>query len=202
MIGDVEYLSNQRTNQRARCEMSGWRLWMALCGVLLSVGAMLAMSVSGAEPPRKVLRHLVLYKFKDSVQPEQVQEVIDAFGALPSKINTIIGYEQGTNVSQEGKSDGLTYCFLVTFASEKDLNDYIAHPAASGVCESRARSPGEGRRLRFLGCPVGRTVKIKWRGMCSTGGIASFSAQGPGQVTRFRSRRRARECRSRPSLRQ
>ncbi len=109
--------------------MSGWRLWMAPCGVLLSVGAVLALSVSGAEPPRKVLRHIVLYKFKDSVKPEQVQEVIDAFNALPTKINTIIGYEHGTNVSHEGKSDGLTHCFLVTFASEKDLSDYIAHPA-------------------------------------------------------------------------
>jgi heme-degrading monooxygenase HmoA len=109
--------------------MANWRRWMAPCGVLLSVGAMLAMSASGAEPPRKVLRHIVLYKFKESVTPEQVQEVIEAFSALPKKINTIIGYEHGPNVSHEGKSDGLTYGFVVTFASEKDLSDYIAHPA-------------------------------------------------------------------------
>jgi hypothetical protein len=32
-------------------------------------------------------------------------------------------------VSREGKSDGLTHCFLVTFASEKDRDDYINHPA-------------------------------------------------------------------------
>ena len=109
--------------------MSDWRMWVAQGGVLLSVTAMLAMSVSGAEPPRKVLRHIVLYKFKDDVKPEQIQEVIAAFNALPSKITTIIGYEHGLNVSHEGKSDGLTHCFLVTFASEKDRDDYIAHPA-------------------------------------------------------------------------
>ena len=109
--------------------MSDWRIWIAQCGVLLSVTAMVAMSVSAAEPPRKVLRHVVLYKFKDDVKEEQIQEVIDAFNALPSKIDTIIGYEHGTNVSHEGKSEGLTHCFLVTFANEKDRDAYIAHPA-------------------------------------------------------------------------
>ena len=92
--------------------MSDWRLWIAQGGVLFSVTAMVAMTVSGAEPPRKVLRHIVLYKFKDDVKPAQIEEVIAAFNALPSKIDTIIGYEHGINVSREGKSEGLTHCFL------------------------------------------------------------------------------------------
>jgi heme-degrading monooxygenase HmoA len=109
--------------------MSDWRMWIVKGGMLLSVTALMAMSVSGAEPPRKVLRHIVLYKFKPEVKDEQVQEVIAAFNALPSKIDTIIGYEHGLNVSHEGKSDDLTHCFVVTFASEKDRDDYIKHPA-------------------------------------------------------------------------
>ncbi|WP_437207189.1 Dabb family protein [Planctomicrobium sp. SH664] len=33
------------------------------------------------------------------------------------------------NVSPEGKSDGLTHAFLVTFRSEADRDVYLNHPA-------------------------------------------------------------------------
>lgn len=75
------------------------------------------------------LRHLVLYKFKPEITPAQVQEVIDAFAALPSKIDTIVSLEHGPNVSTEGKSDGLTYGFLVTFADTAGRDKYLKHPA-------------------------------------------------------------------------
>lgn len=77
----------------------------------------------------KVLRHIVMYQFKPEVTPAQLQEIVDAFAALPKKVNTIIGFEHGTNVSKEGKSEGFTHVFVVTFKNEKDLTDYIAHPA-------------------------------------------------------------------------
>ena len=77
----------------------------------------------------KVLRHIVMYKFKDNVQPAQVQEVSDAFALLPKKIPLIIGFEHGTNVSKEGKSEGFTHVFVVTFKNEADRDAYIAHPA-------------------------------------------------------------------------
>jgi hypothetical protein len=82
-----------------------------------------------APAAEKVLRHIVLYKFKDSVTPAQVQEVVAAFGGLPKKVNTIIDYEAGTNVSNEGKSEGFTHAFVVTFKNEKDLAAYLVHPA-------------------------------------------------------------------------
>jgi hypothetical protein len=77
----------------------------------------------------KVLRHIVMYKFKPESTPAQVQEVIDAFGGLPKKIDKIIGYEAGANVSQEGKSEGFTHAFVVTFKNEADLAAYLVHPA-------------------------------------------------------------------------
>jgi hypothetical protein len=82
-----------------------------------------------AEAEGRVLRHLVLYKFKADATPAQVQQVIDAFSGLPKKIDTIIGFEHGPNVSPEGKSDGLTYCFNVTFRDEKGRDAYLVHPA-------------------------------------------------------------------------
>src|SRR5215211_7247326 len=60
----------------------------------------------------KVLRHVVMYKFKDGISSAHVQEVIDAFAGLPKKVDTIIGFEHGTNVSKEGKSEGFTHIFV------------------------------------------------------------------------------------------
>jgi hypothetical protein len=85
--------------------------------------------LTAAESEGRVLRHLVLYKFKDQTTPAQVQQVIDAFSALPKKIDAIAGLEHGPNVSPEGKSDGLTYCFMVTFRDEKGRDAYLIHPA-------------------------------------------------------------------------
>jgi hypothetical protein len=74
-------------------------------------------------------RHVVLFKFKDSATPEQVKAVEEAFKALPSKINTIVSLEWGTNVSPEGKNDGYTHCFFVTFNDKAGVEVYLPHPA-------------------------------------------------------------------------
>lgn len=78
---------------------------------------------------KKMLRHMVLYKFKDDLKPAQVQEVVDAFAALPGKIDSIASFEHGTNVSPEGKSEGLTHAFVVTFRDEAGRDAYLVHPA-------------------------------------------------------------------------
>jgi hypothetical protein len=88
-----------------------------------------AVESFAAEPSGKLLRHIVLYKFKDDLPPAQLQEVIAAFAALPKKIDTIAGFEHGTNVSPEGKSEGFTHVFVVTFRNEKDRDAYLQHPA-------------------------------------------------------------------------
>jgi hypothetical protein len=82
-----------------------------------------------ASAAEKVLRHVVLYKFKDDLSAAKLQEVVDAFAGLPKKVNTIIGFEHGTNVSKEGKSEGFTHAFVVTFKNEADLAAYLVHPA-------------------------------------------------------------------------
>src|SRR5580698_3147849 len=79
---------------------------------------------TAADKPARLLRHIVLYKFKDNQTPAQIQEVVDAFAALPSKIDTVVGLRYGTNVSEENKSEGLTHCFLVTFRDEKGRDAY------------------------------------------------------------------------------
>jgi heme-degrading monooxygenase HmoA len=94
---------------------------------------LLAWQMTTAQPtatkPGKVLRHIVLYKFKDEVKEPEIQEVINTFSELPKKIDGIVGFEHGPNVSTEGKSEGLTYCFVVSFESEAARDKYLKHPA-------------------------------------------------------------------------
>jgi len=76
-----------------------------------------------------MIRHIVMYQFRDDLTPAEVQEVIDAFIGLPLKVPNVIGFEWGTNVSNEGKSEGLTHAFVLTFPDAKALGVYIDHPA-------------------------------------------------------------------------
>ncbi|AZQ58772.1 Dabb family protein [Maribacter sp. MJ134] len=75
-----------------------------------------------------VLRHVVLFKFKDGTAPEDIKKVEDAFSALPSKIPEIKGYEWGINNSPESLNKGLTHCFFLTFENEEDRGIYLPHP--------------------------------------------------------------------------
>jgi hypothetical protein len=96
---------------------------------------LLIMTVTAAatnaqqETKGKELRHVVLFKFKDDSSPEDVKKVEDAFRALPSKIKEVKDFEWGTNNSPENINQGFTHCFFVTFASEKDREVYLPHPA-------------------------------------------------------------------------
>ena len=77
----------------------------------------------------KLLRHVVLFKFKEDASAAGVKSVEDAFMGLKGKINTIKDVEWGLNSSPEKLNEGLTHCFFVTFASDKDRDDYLVHPA-------------------------------------------------------------------------
>ena len=69
-----------------------------------------ALSVAGAsraedaKEPEKVLRHAVFFKFKDGTSDEDIKKVVDAFDALPKKIDSIKGYERGKQFSQIGRA--------------------------------------------------------------------------------------------------
>lgn len=76
----------------------------------------------------KELKHAVFFKFKDDAAPEDVKKVENAFAALPSKIDSIKAFEWGKNNSPEGKDDGFTHCFMVTFDSEEGRDIYLPHP--------------------------------------------------------------------------
>lgn len=81
-----------------------------------------------AEADQKLLRHVVLFKFKESATEADIKSVEDAFMALPGKIPEIKDLEWGTNNSPEGLAKDFTHCFFLTFASEEDRAVYLPHP--------------------------------------------------------------------------
>lgn len=86
-------------------------------------------SSAAASATDPLLRHVVLFKFKDDATEAQVKAIEEAFRQLPGQIPEIVDFEWGTDVSVEGKSHGFTHCFLVSFADDAGREVYLPHPA-------------------------------------------------------------------------
>ena len=94
--------------------------------------AMAAWQLVAADAPRqseKLLRHVVLFKFKPESTPEEIQKVVTAFAALPKQItrSSISNGEPtwGWRILRQG----FTHCFLVTFRSAETRDAYLVDPA-------------------------------------------------------------------------
>ena len=108
------------------------RLGMLLCLITLSV---LQAVAQNQKESQKLLRHVVIFSFKEGSTPDQIKTVTDAFAALPKKITEIKAFEWGTNNSPENLNQGFTHCFFVSFASEKDREIYLPHPEHKAFVE-------------------------------------------------------------------
>ena len=75
-----------------------------------------------------VLRHVVLFKFKEGTSTSDLHSITTAFSELSNKIDKIKDFEWGLNNSPEGLEKGFTHCFLVTFRSDADRDSYLPHP--------------------------------------------------------------------------
>jgi stress responsive alpha/beta barrel protein len=74
------------------------------------------------------VRHIVAFKFKPDASADHIQQITDAFRALPGKIPGIVSMEDGTNNSPEGKNHGCTHVYLLTFADAAARDAYLPHP--------------------------------------------------------------------------
>jgi len=77
----------------------------------------------------KLLRHVVIFKFKDSSSEQDIKKVAETFAALYGKVPQVKAFEWGINNSPEHLNEGFTHCFMLTFSSEKDLAEYQLDPA-------------------------------------------------------------------------
>ncbi len=75
-----------------------------------------------------MLRHVVLIRFQPGTPAAAIAEVEAAFAGLAARIPTIQALEWGTNCSPEGKDQGFTHCFFLTFAGAVERDAYLPHP--------------------------------------------------------------------------
>ncbi len=101
-------------------------------GMLLALFAVLAvvygLPATSKTASTQFVRHMVSVKFKETTTPEQVQQVLSAFKDMKTGIPEIYAMEFGPDVSVEHKNKGFTHGFLLTFANEKDRDNYLVHP--------------------------------------------------------------------------
>ncbi len=80
-------------------------------------------------PAARVLRHVVLIKFKPDLDPKLVDTTLKELSKLGDTIDTVQDLEWGTDISTENLAQGFTHCFLLTFADEKARDQYLQHEA-------------------------------------------------------------------------
>jgi hypothetical protein len=73
------------------------------------------------------LRHVVLFKFKETTVATDIKKVETAFANLPNVISEIVGFEWRLNNSPENLNKGFTHCLNVTFNNEEDSSNYVPH---------------------------------------------------------------------------
>jgi len=76
------------------------------------------------------LRHVVIFKFKETSSKAAVDSVVSSFMGLARKIPVIKSMEWGLNDSPENFHQGFTHCFVLTFSNKNDRDEvYQKHPA-------------------------------------------------------------------------
>lgn len=79
-----------------------------------------------------LLRHIVLFGYRDATTREQRREIENRFHALAESRRRgnryIVSIESGPQNSPEGLHGGLEHGFIVTFRSEGDRNYYLGEP--------------------------------------------------------------------------
>jgi hypothetical protein len=92
------------------------------------------------------VKHVVLLKFKEGTTDEQTGKFFDDLLDLSETVPGIDDYVSGSNCSQEGRSQGLTHGFIMTFSNSAARDAYIVHP--------------EHERFKAAGLPIVDTILI------------------------------------------
>ena len=98
---------------------------VAVFTVLSSI--LLTPMTIAAQKPGSV-RHVVVFKYKKDAAPDKIAQVTKAFSELKEKIPGITAFEHGVNNSPEGKNQGFTHVYQLTFESVAARDAYLPHP--------------------------------------------------------------------------
>src|SRR5438477_12097150 len=75
---------------------------------------------------RPVLKHIVLFSFKESVAPAERAALLDAIRGLRAKVPSLRSLELGENISP-ARAQGYTHVLLETFDDREGLAAYAGH---------------------------------------------------------------------------
>jgi hypothetical protein len=75
-----------------------------------------------------MIRHIVIFKYRDDAPAEKIQAINDAFWALKDRIPGILSFEAGVNNSPENLNRGMTHVFQLTFVDAGARDAYLPHP--------------------------------------------------------------------------
>lgn len=75
-----------------------------------------------------MLKHVVLFKFKDDSSEEFISNIVSSFLHLEKHDTGICAMEWGANISPENYHQGFTHCFSLSFLSLEHLEAYQVHP--------------------------------------------------------------------------
>ena len=76
----------------------------------------------------KIVRHVLIGKLSAQTTGEQFDEFIAAFRKLTQKIDGILSFEYGQNISPEGLDQGMTHVIVLTFVDAVARDAYLIHP--------------------------------------------------------------------------
>jgi hypothetical protein len=97
--------------------------------LMILAGLVLAAGLFGfAFTASTNVKHVVVFKYKQSATAGQIQEVTAAFKALKNKIPGIVSFEYGVNNSPEKLNKGFTHIYLLTFTDAAARDAYLPHP--------------------------------------------------------------------------
>lgn len=84
-----------------------------------------------------MLRHVVLFTWKDGTDPGDVERVSQGLGSLPGRIPEIRRYEFGPDLGLSARS--YDYVLVADFDDEPSWRAYLEHPEHRAVVEERIR---------------------------------------------------------------
>lgn len=73
-----------------------------------------------------MIRHIVFFKFKDSIRDDEVRKLEDGLGALPARIPEIRQYEMGRDIT--GSEREFDFALVSSFDDIDSLHRYRVHP--------------------------------------------------------------------------
>ena len=82
-----------------------------------------------------MVRHFGVFKFKENVQNEQIDECFRRMKSMVGRIAGLTDMEYGPYESDEGMNQDFTHGFIMTFESAKSRDEYLPHPIHEQVKE-------------------------------------------------------------------